>query len=118
MRRPGYLAGYQAFGKAKGMVAQTPSPPPAEALQAPAQPSAQAPMLRPLPPPQPVVGPSPVARRPADPAVVARIEALQARVRGPVVPARPVAARPGVPARPMPRPPVRPVADDDDEDED
>ena len=103
--RPGYLAGYQPFGRAKGSVVQVPVPPPPEAPVAtpqPLQPPPVTPRLQPQPQPRPIV-------QQADPATLARIAALQAKISG--QPARIVTAAPAQRMSVMPQ-----MVDDDDED--
>lgn len=120
IRRPGYLAGYEPFGKTKGGTGPIPQAPPAEVTQLTPPPAAPAPLPRPVatptaPAPRPA--PRPITLTPAqraDPAFMARIAALQRQVRsGPQ-------ARPGVPSGlQAPRPAARPTlpqAEDDDED--
>lgn len=107
IRRPGYLAGYEPFGKTKGIVAQPPQPPP------PQSPLLIATQL----PPEPHLAlalATPITHTPAqhaDPAFLARIAALQGRVKG----RSPI--RPGVaPSRPSSLRPKLPAAEEDDED--
>lgn len=101
-RRPGYLAGYQPFGKGSIVVAPAPAPRPVTTSASAPPPPMQASM----PTSRPVT-----SSRPADPAFLAQIAAVRAQAQG----TSPRAATGSV-ARPAALP-VAMVADDDDEDD-